>query len=551
MSIKRLVSMLLVIVMTASVLVPALSAAEPNEGTVLSTLATNGGTPAVALSSNVHSMDFGDPGLGDEGYQISIALTNVGINAVNMTAEVIHDGDRSLLSDTLTINDEDWKDYHHYLDSYARKDLSISVSAPSDTPSAGNLDGSVIIWVEPVAPLPGRTWSSFQGDLQHTGYYSGDAPDTNTLLWASEDIDCVPSSSVTIGEGKVFVYCFFNGDNAEVPDQGYIAALDLSTGELLWKEPTLVTNKYDSWATPVYHDGLVFTSGDTARYASTGEPAWPEGRCLADGTNGGPLVADGKVFIGNWDGRKYFAYDEKTGEQLWEYKVSGHYAQGSPSYNDGKVFLTSWGGSGGSDGGLYCVDADTGEHIWNNTQASRPALPNTPPGAKGYSLMGSASISDGYIYATKYNFYDDGELYCFRESDGTLLWNRTIQRTDSTPAVYDGKVYVTGGCFGYSPHQTYCFDAITGELVWSTTPDQDIGGWTCSVVVADGKVFVGREGSWDFDSMIFSYVKLFALDANTGDMIWEADNGGATVAIYGGVLFTAGMDGRIYAYGTA
>lgn len=40
-----------------------------------------------------------------------------------MTAEVIYEGDSSLLSDMLAINDEDWRDYHHYLDSYTRKGL--------------------------------------------------------------------------------------------------------------------------------------------------------------------------------------------------------------------------------------------------------------------------------------------------------------------------------------------------------------------------------------------------------------------------------------------
>ena len=544
MSVKHLVIALLVVVMT-SVLVPASSAAEPSENMMLSMIA-EGRTPAVAISSDVNGIGLEDLGPGDEGGPIYVTVTNVGINAVNMTIEVTGEGDDPSMPDALAIDDEDWRDYHHYLNSYAHRALSISVSIPSDSTSIEDLDGSVVLWTEAVDPLPGTTWSSFQGDQQRTGYHSGDAPGTNALLWMSEDIDAVRSSSVVIGEGKLFVYCFERVDNK---GQGYIAALDLANGSLLWKEPTLITNKWDSWATPAYHDGLVFTSGDVARYASNGKPAWSEGRCLADGTNGGPLVADGKVFIGNWDGHRYFAYDEKTGQQLWDFEVIG-YAQGSPSYHDGKVFLTSWGGSG-SSGGLYCVDASTGEHIWNNTQASQPAMPDAPLGMKGYSLMGSAAISNGYIYATSYNFYGDGDIYCFRESDGALIWNHAIQRTDSTPAVYDGRVYVTGGCYGYSDHQTYCFDAMTGELLWSTTPDQDIGGWTCSIVVADGKVFVGREGPWGFDSMVFSYVKLFALDADTGDVIWEADNGGATVAIYGGVVFTTGADGRIYAYGAA
>lgn len=200
MSVKHLVSVLLVIVMTTSVLVPVVSAAESNE--------TGNETPDIAISLDAYSIDFGDLGPGDESDPISIAVTNVGIDAANVTIEVAYEGGDSLLSEALSIDDEDWRDCYFYLNSYDRRALSVSVSMPSDATSTEDLDGSVVIWVEAVAPLEGMTWSSFQGNPQRTGYYSGDAPDTNDVLWISEEIGAVSSSSVVIGEGKVFVYCF-------------------------------------------------------------------------------------------------------------------------------------------------------------------------------------------------------------------------------------------------------------------------------------------------------------------------------------------------------
>jgi outer membrane protein assembly factor BamB len=378
-----------------------------------------------------------------------------------------------------------------------------------------------------IQTVAGASWELFHGDQQLTGYYGGDAPDTNSQKWVSDNIGCVGGSSFAVGDGKLFVYCLEGSVS-------YIAALDLVSGDLIWKEQCSASNPYGSWATPAYHDGLVFTPGDVARYASDGEPAWSAGHILPDNTNGGPMVADGKVFIGNWDGSKYFAFDEKTGEQLWEFAVSGT-AQGTPAYDDGKLFLTSWIYGGTPGGYIYCVNANNGNMIW------------TAESFDENGFCGSPCVSGGCVYATTYNFYGTGDIYCIRESDGNVEWSKDIIATDSTPAVFDGKVYVTSGASGFSEHITYCFDAANGDLKWSTTADQDIGGWTASVVIADGKVFVGREGAGS--GMNFGYDKLFALDADTGEIVWEVENGGGTVAIYDGVIFTADIDGKVYAYG--
>jgi PKD repeat protein len=375
----------------------------------------------------------------------------------------------------------------------------------------------------------GVTWELFQGNQQLNGHYAGDAPDTNALKWVSEDIDCAPSSSMVIAEGKIFVYCYDN-----VAKKNYIAALDL-TGTVLWKKECLTSNNTGSWATPAYHDGLVFTSGDVARHAADGSPAWSDGHCLPYNTNGGPMIAEGKVIIGNWDGGKYISYDEKTGVQVWEFTAGGH-AQGTPSYHDGKLFLTCWGY--GTSSYLYCVDAGTGDQIWSASSGD---------GQQGFS--GSANVVNGFVYVTSYNFYTaTGNLYCFYESNGTKAWEQPIGTTDSTPVVYHGKVFVTGGFAAKGPHHTYCFNATTGTLIWSTTDAMDIGGWTFSVVVADGKVFVGLEDA-SGENMGYGSAMLFALDARDGTLLWQADNGGATVAIHDGVLYTAGADGKIYAYG--
>src|SRR4051812_6844336 len=68
-----------------------------------------------------------------------------------------------------------------------------------------------------------------------------------------------------------------------------------------------------------------------------------------------------------------------------------------------------------------------------------------------------------------------------------------------TPTVYKGKIYVSGG---FHSKEYYCFDAVTGKLVWGMNLDDD--GPT-SAVCADDIVVFSTESC-----------TIFALDAKTG-----------------------------------
>jgi outer membrane protein assembly factor BamB len=309
---------------------------------------------------------------------------------------------------------------------------------------------------------------------------------------------------------------------------------DETTGAILWNVG-IPAPAWGSWSSPAYHDGKVFTSTDIEAgcyNATTGEQIWAfENPTNEPSVNGGPVVADGKVIVNDWQAGHFYCLDEETGELLWTFteEQTGSwgvgYAQGVPAYEDGKFYLTTWIYIGGN---VYCVDADTGAEIWHNT---------TPLDA-----CGSPTVADGTVYVTNYDFFGYGDIYAMDAGNGNILWNYTIQRTDSTPAVAYGNVYVTGGSKGFSDVQTYCFNATTGDLVWETNTSDGIGAWTCSVAVADGKVFVGTEGGW------FDYAGTYALDAFTGDVIWSYPEGGASPAVADGTVFTIG-GGRIYAFG--
>jgi outer membrane protein assembly factor BamB len=345
-------------------------------------------------------------------------------------------------------------------------------------------------------------WTQFHKNAQNTGFSPSNAPSTNHTLWISDDIGAVPGSSPVIAEGKVYVNC---GD--------YVKSLDINTGEFLANHSSGST-KYNSIASPAYNEGRVWCG-------------------LPESANSGTTIAQGKRFEGVWSG-SYYCFDEVTDEILWNFSVTGN-VQGTPAYSEEKVYLTSWKYGEDNAGHVYCVDSELGTQIWHQDSIK-------------YNSCGSPAIYGDIVYVTTFNFYGMGELYALNKNNGSILWNKSIQRTDSTPAVAYGNVYVAGGCYGYSDMQTYCFDAITGELVWNTTTEEGIGDWLSSVAVADSKIYVGK--AVEPEEGYTAYGGTYALDAFTGDIIWESSKGGSSPAIYDSKLYTI-AGGKVYAFGDA
>ncbi len=362
----------------------------------------------------------------------------------------------------------------------------------------------------------GAAWHQFHLDPQHRGASSSLAPRTNHTLWTRE-IGAQAGSSVSVAEGRVFVNCV---------DE--IVALDQLTGETLWTAP-FEENEHVccSWFTPIYHEGRLFFSGmkTISLNATTGEEIWsfipPSGRGAVDGS---PAVAEGKVLASDWDGHHYRCLDEASGREIWNFSVEGS-AQSTPAVADGRVVFGAW--EWGLGGRIYCADLEDGSEIWSLQTENSPA--------------GSASVLDGVVYMTTYNFNGNGDLLALSLSDGSILWRKEVSPTDCTPTIAEGKVYVCGGCEGFSRSKTYCFDAATGDLLWETDEAEKIGDWRCSMAYADGLVFVGRP---DFDD----FGGTFALDASTGEVVWSHSGGGSSPAVADGMVFTLGK-GTVYAFG--
>lgn len=181
-----------------------------------------------------------------------------------------------------------------------------------------------------------------------------------------------------------------------------------------------------------------------ARYAinlTTGQYIW-ENSFRSEGGNGG--CGYGKIFSGGGDGNMY-AFDVSTGEQVWESEVNGSYWGMGLCVAYDKVY------QGNYDGKFYCWDAETGEIVWQFNVNDYLLTLN-------YPLPGVYEFSGGWPWHT-YPVAADGKVYAStEESDGH---------------------YIAG-------HFLYCFDAETGNILWTYPLYQHHGG----AVIVDGMLFV-------------------------------------------------------------
>ncbi len=142
--------------------------------------------------------------------------------------------------------------------------------------------------------------------------------------------------------------------------------------------------------------------------------------------------------------------------------------------------------------------------------------------AAGYA---APAVVGGRVYVTGTERAADGHvgrLYVLNAADGAGIWSReygpewhrNYDRSRSTPAVVDGRVYLISGM-----GRVVCFDAEDGEILWSVDTIERFSGsnirWGIaeSPLVVDGLVICHPGGP---DAAVV------ALDAATGETRWTS-----------------------------
>ncbi len=269
-----------------------------------------------------------------------------------------------------------------------------------------------------------------------------------------------------------------------------------------------------------------------------------------------PAVAGGKVFVGRLNdlialdaaGVTNCETEERQCNPLWIGNTGG-VVQSSPAVAGGTVFV------GSLDHKLYAFDA---AGVTNCTPGTPTTCAPLWTATTGAAVYGSPTVVNGKVYVGS----DDGNLYVFDAAGSTNcsgmvkvcqpLWTGTVApggRVRSTPAIGDGRVYVSG----FSAASTLAaFDAdgttnCSGGVcqpLWKATSSQGNFG---SPAFAYGKVYIGGGELYVYDA---------AGDRNCSgspticEPLWVGVTGGSIVnapAIAGNV-YVGSIDGKVYAF---
>ena len=372
----------------------------------------------------------------------------------------------------------------------------------------------------------------FRGGTDDNTLYSFNATDGKILWTYTPDTNGYFTTGPAVGYGMVY----------EMNKDGYLYAIDVATGDLMWKYSA--SDKTLIWpGMPTVADGKIYvTTGEAAQYngplgisefacldAYTGQPIWkltmealpPRESVIVAYGNLYLIPGDVTTAVDTLSGTEYstvnqlWAIGTKTipvsswpmwradpthsstapeGPSnltlAWKFATNGSVIS-SPSVSDGIVYV------GSQDKNIYALGAWSGNLIWKF--ATQGAIESSP------------AVANGKVYTGG----DDGYVYCLDAYKGTLIWKTFVNGNlpftfgnlvlKSSPAVYGDKVYV-GSLDGYM----YAIDADNGNIVWKAKANGPIES---SPAVADGAVYFTAEEP--------SAGALYKVDANTGALIWK------------------------------
>lgn len=274
-------------------------------------------------------------------------------------------------------------------------------------------------------------------------------------------------------------------------------------------------------------------------------------------THGGPIVADGKVFVPSRAVPKdvLFCFDAETGNQLWKVESDapggmgyGSGARATPTYADGRIYHL------GAFGNLVCFDAKDGAKVWECqlVSALRGVVPKfgvasaplvcgdaviCEPGAadgaivaldrktgaeiwkSGAGAAGYAPSEVGEIAGTKFVLcFTAAGLLALNPADGKELWRikYDCSKNIASPVVAGDTVYLSNFDWGLSAWKiAKTADSWTATKLWLNGEDKD---HTSSFIVTPSAIYL-------FQLDLEGESKLKAVDPRDGHLLWSVDAG--------------------------
>jgi outer membrane protein assembly factor BamB len=262
-------------------------------------------------------------------------------------------------------------------------------------------------------------------------------------------LNCYASPSAAIESGRVYVHFGSSGT----------ACLDTSTGEVLWRRDDLPCRHYrGASSSVVLFENLVILTLDGAdlQYSvaldkATGKTVWKTDRDVVwndqnptgeyakyahlakDGdfrkAHSTPLLItsdDGQQQLVSPGAKAAFAYDPRTGKEIWRISHDDWSVAPRPLFHDGRIYLVT----GLMHPELWAIRTDgtgdvTNSHVdWRlNSRVAKTASP---------------ILVDGRIYMIS----DDGIVNCVDAATGEPVWQKRIGGAIAASPIYaDGRLY--------------------------------------------------------------------------------------------------------------
>lgn len=277
------------------------------------------------------------------------------------------------------------------------------------------------------------------------------------------------SACATPGSSATWSGIYATEKIAYLATGSYVYAIDLQTGQELWRYPEKATANLQFYATPLLtSDGqlIIGSAGNDKALisldAQTGQERWAAPfRGAKDHWIASPLEWQGALYAPNADGHLYILdlngnliASIEIDRRLWAAPVSdGEY-----------LYLASL------DHSLYAFDPQTRQILWKTDL--KGSIPSHPAIAGKNLFIGS--------FASR--------LYAFDLPGGQKRWEATTKGwVWGTPLVYGEDVYI-----GDLASQIYAFRASDGQLQWQKSADSPIVAGP--VAFGDAIVFVSENG---------------------------------------------------------
>ena len=386
------------------------------------------------------------------------------------------------------------------------------------------LSAVLVISMMTVMPAMASDWQQFQKDEVNIGRTGDSAPITapnETVSWSHyTTAGWVAIDSVPIVVGDYVYVLTSNNDNARV--YKYSKSGTAAGGN--W--PVTVGSGNLQNSCPASGDGKVFVIN--TGYGTSNTP-----RLYALNANTGAESYD-DVSVG-------------TSDYQISCPITYHESGSVKRLFFGSVNMSTTDPTNLSDDGIYyCYDANDGNEVWNRSTTSNG----------GYYWAGAAVIGDYLVYgddkshlvSVEWNNVTNGEEWTEQEINvsteynvdakeirSSITWNNTGDSTDNY-----GHIYFTskgGECYALG------FNKSTGHFNTSDKWNTTIGYSTSTPAVYNGKVYVGHSSG-------FTNGKVYCLYETNGSEVWNVSIGPVQSSPAISTWYDNGTNNEIYIYVT-